>query len=117
MEHLAEGRASPGELSCMQCTQMTRRAGARIHPFPGLLERFAVEVRVSCWMIPAFPMPEGRSLFLVSVPTAVVFEQVLTCCSLGPCYSAVTAVLSIVLQQLSTFFPVLLLSPQSGWSW
>ena len=36
-------------------------------------------------------------LFFISLPTAVVFEQIFTCCSLGPCYFAVTAVLSVAL--------------------
>lgn len=39
-------------------------------------------------------------LFFVSAPTAVVFEQVLTCCGLGPCCFAITAVLSVVLQRM-----------------
>ena len=42
---------------------------------------------------------EGKwILSFISVLVAVAFEQVLTCSSLGPCYSAVTAVLSTVLQ-------------------
>ena len=50
--------------------------------------------------IPVYLRPsKGKQIFFfVSVPTAVVFEQVLTCCSPGLCYSAVTAVLSIALQ-------------------
>ena len=36
--------------------------------------------------------------FFISVPMAVAFEQTLTGCSLGPCYSAVIAVLSLMLQ-------------------
>ena len=46
-------------------------------------------------------LSEGKQLFsFISVPTAVAFEQVLTFCSLGPCCSAVTALLSIVLHFL-----------------
>jgi len=42
---------------------------------------------------------KGKQLLpFVSVLMTVVFEQVLTCCSLGPCYSAVIAVLSLMLQ-------------------
>jgi len=37
IEHLVEGRASPGELSCMQCLWVTRRGTARIQPFPDLI--------------------------------------------------------------------------------
>jgi len=50
--------------------------------------------------IPVFPRPsKGKQLLsYISVPMAVAFEQVFACCSLGLCYSAVTAVLSIVLQ-------------------
>ena len=44
-------------------------------------------------------LSEGKQLFFyISVPMAVVFEQVLTCYSLGPCYSAA---LSIALQVVS----------------
>jgi len=35
---------------------------------------------------------EGKQLFsFVSMPVTVAFEQVLTCCSVGSCYSAVIA--------------------------
>ena len=40
----------------------------------------------------------------ISMPTAVAFEQILTCCSLGPCCSAVIAALSIALQYLTIKF-------------
>lgn len=45
-------------------------------------------------------LSEGKKLFFsfISVPTTVVFEQILVCYSLGPCYSAVIVVLSILLQ-------------------
>jgi len=48
--------------------------------------------------IPTYLRPsEGKQLLsFISVPTAVVFEQILTCYSLGPCYSAVIAMLSIM---------------------
>ena len=47
----------------------------------------------------AYPRPpEGKQpFFLISVPMAVVFEQTIPCYSLGPCCSAVLAVLSIML--------------------
>ena len=32
-----KGRSNPGELRCMQCTWVTGRGGARIHPFPDLI--------------------------------------------------------------------------------
>jgi len=45
---------------------------------------------------------EGKQLLsFISVPIADVFEQALTCCSLGPCCYAVVALLSIALH---TFF-------------
>jgi len=48
--------------------------------------------------IPACLWPsEGKLLSFTSVPAAVTFEQVLTCCSLGPCYSADIVVLFIIL--------------------
>ena len=46
---------------------------------------------------------EGKQILsFVSVSTAVVFEQVLACCSLGPCCSAVIAALPIMLQHAIT---------------
>ena len=50
--------------------------------------------------IPAYLRPsEGKQLLsFISVPTAVVFEQILACCILGLCCSAVIAVLSIALE-------------------
>ena len=47
-----EGRANPWVLRCMQCTWLTGRAGARIHPFPDLMYCLAVEVRVYHWRFP-----------------------------------------------------------------
>ena len=43
------------------------------------------------------PRPsEGKQILsFVSVPTAAVYEHILTCCSLGLCNSALIAVLSI----------------------
>jgi len=44
-------------------------------------------------------LSEGKQfLSFVSVPMVVAFEQLLTCSSLGLCYSVVTAMLSMVLQ-------------------
>ena len=49
--------------------------------------------------IPGYLRPlEGKQLLsFVSVLVAVVFEHILTCCSLGLCYYAVIVVLSILL--------------------
>ena len=55
----------------------------------------AVLLELSVYLRPS----EGKRLLsVISVLTAVVFEQTLPCCSLGPCYSAVIAVLSIAFQ-------------------
>lgn len=53
--------------------------------------------------IPASLRPsEGKQLLsFISVPTDVIFEHILTCCSLGSCYSAHIAALSIMLQYLN----------------
>ena len=76
-------------------------------------------------LAPSLPRPhlrvgsEGKSILLeilvylrsssgklilpfVSVLTAVVFEQILACRTLGPCYFAVIAVASIILQVLTS---------------
>ena len=46
---------------------------------------------------------EGKSILsFISVPTAVAFEHVLLCCSLGLCYYAVIAMLPVVLQRGSS---------------
>lgn len=50
--------------------------------------------------IPASLGPsEGKQLLsFVSVLMVIAFENILTYCTLGPCYCVITAVLSIVLQ-------------------
>jgi len=52
--------------------------------------------------IPVLLRPsEGKQIIsFVSVLGAVVFEQILTYCSLGPCCSAIAVVFSIALQLL-----------------
>ena len=50
------------------------------------------------------PSSGKQELFSVSVPPAVVFKQVLTCCSLGPYYSAFIVVLSLMLQRYVAFW-------------
>jgi len=51
--------------------------------------------------IPAYLKPsEGKQLLsFISVPMTAAFVQILACCSLGPCCSAVIDVLSIALQK------------------
>ena len=52
-------------------------------------------LEISVYLVPS----EGKQvLFFISVPTAVVFVQIFTYCSLGSCCSAVIVALSIVLQ-------------------
>ena len=51
IEHLVVRQGQPRGAqvyAIMQCSWVTRRAGARIHPFPDLSGGLAVEVRVSC---------------------------------------------------------------------
>ena len=58
-----EGRANPGELRCMQCTWVTVRGGARIHPFPGLILRVGSGGRGIFLKIPVYLRPsEGKQL-------------------------------------------------------
>jgi len=98
MEHLVgrQGQPRGAQVHAMQCTWVTRRDWARIYPFPDLIWGLAVEVRVSCWRSLCTWCLLKVSSFFISVPLAVALEQTLTCCSLGPCYSAVIAALSIV---------------------
>ena len=69
-------------------------------PLPGTHLRVGSGDKGILLKIPLYPrLSEGKQLpSFVSVPTAVAIEQVLTCCSLGLCCSAVIAVLSIALQ-------------------
>jgi len=50
--------------------------------------------------IPAYwwPSEDKQLLSFISMPVAVAFEQILACCSLGPCCSAVIGAFSIMLQ-------------------
>ena len=76
MEHLLEGRTNPGELRWTQCSWMTRRGGARIHPFPDLIWGLAVEIRGSCW----------RSLLIWGLPKVSGFSSFFFCgCSVWAC--------------------------------
>jgi len=63
--------------------------------------------------IPAYlGSSKGKELpSFISEPMAVAFEQVLTCCSLGSCYSAVIAVYSIALHLVISFFS----QTKEGW--
>ena len=98
-----KGRANPGELRCVQCSWVTGRGGARIYPFPDHIWGLAVEVRVSHWRcLHAWSLHKVSRFFsFISLPTCVTLEQVLTFCSLGPCYSAVAGEFSIALECLN----------------
>jgi len=48
--------------------------------------------------IPVYLRPSKGKQALYVCATAVAFEQIFTHCSLGPCYPAVIAVLSLMLQ-------------------
>ena len=56
--------------------------------------------------IPVYLRPfEGKQfLSFISLLTTAQFVQILNCCSLGPCYSALIAALSITLQLFSYNF-------------
>ena len=95
-----EGRASPGELRCMQCSWVTGREWNKDSHLPRSHLRVGSGGKGIFLEIPAYlRCSEGKPhLSFISVPMAVAFEQILTCRSLGPCCSAVIAVLSIALQ-------------------
>jgi len=104
IEHLV-GRQ--GEPRGMQCPWVTGRGGARITPFPDLVEGLALEARIPCWRsLPTRGLLRVRRFmfvcvflfFFLSMSTSGAFEQILPCCSLRLCYSAIIAVFSIVLQ-------------------
>ena len=76
------------------------KGGSQDPPLPRPLLRVGSGGEGILLEIPVYLRPSaGKQLLsFISVSMAVAFEQVLACCSLGPCYSAVIAVLSIMLQ-------------------
>lgn len=94
-----EGRANPGELRCMQCTEWWKGwSQDPLLPRPHL--RVGSGGKGILLEIPAYlRLSEGKQLLsFVSVLMVIAFENILTYCTLGPCYCVITAVLSIVLQ-------------------
>ena len=92
-----EDRANTGLLRSMQCTWVQDPPLPRPHLRVGSRGQ-----RISLGVLAYLRLSEGkRLLFLISVPTAVTFEWILTCCSLGSCCSAAIVVLSIMLQMES----------------
>ena len=73
--------------------------GCRDPPLPRPHLRVGSGDEGALLMVLAYLRPlEGKQLlFFISVLKAIVFEQILTWCSLGPCFSAATVVLSIAL--------------------
>lgn len=84
----------------MQCTWVTGRGEARIHPFPDIIYGSSLEARVSVWrsLCTWGLLKVSSFLSFISVSMAVAFEQILICCSLGPCCSALSTSFSIMLQ-------------------
>jgi len=68
-----------------------------IHPLPSPHLRVGSGgKKVLLEMLVCFWPSQGKQLHsYISVPTAVVFEEILACCILGPCCSAVIVTLSI----------------------
>ena len=92
-----EGRAKPGELRCMRCTLSDQKGWSQDPSFKGWQWR---QEQLLLLTLAYLRTSEGKQLLsFSSVPVAAAFEQILTLCSLGPCCSAVIAVLSFALQQ------------------
>jgi len=94
IEHLV-GRQGQAQVHAMQLSD--QKGWSQDPPLPRPHLRVGSGGKEILLELPACPRPsEGRQLF-ISVLTAFVFEQILTCRSLGPCCSAFIAELSIAL--------------------
>jgi len=102
-----EGRANPGQPRGAQVYAMYLSDWKRWSQDPPLPRPHlrvggggeGILLEITVYLKPS----EGKQLIsFISVLSAIAFAQTLTCCSLGPCYSAVIAVLSIVSQIQST---------------
>jgi len=93
-------RASPGSSGACNAITEWPEGWSQDPPLPSPHLRAGSGGEGISLEIPAYLRPsEGKQLLsFISVPTAVAFGQIFTCCSLGPCCSAVIAVLPIVLQ-------------------
>ena len=99
IEHLV-GRQGQGGGAQVHAMHLSNRKGWVLPPpFPKGHLRVGPGGEVILLETPVYlRSSEGKQfLFFVFVLMAVVFEQVLACCRLGPCCCAVTAVLSIIL--------------------
>lgn len=96
IEHLVEGRAKQGSSGAGDVCDGGVEPGSPL-PSPHLKVGSGAGNLLE---IPASPRPsEGKQLLsFVSVLMVIAFENILTYCTLGPCYCVITAVLSIVLQ-------------------
>jgi len=94
-----KSRANPVEPRCMQCTWVTGRIRAGVHPFPDLIKALAVEAVVSYWSsLITWGLTKVSCYFsFVSASVAAAFELILICCSQRLCHPAVVAVFSITL--------------------
>ena len=100
IEHLVGRQGQPREAQ-VQAMQLSDWNGwSQDSPLPRPHLRVGRGGKGILLEIPAFlRFSEGKQfLSFIPVLTAVIFEQILPCCSLGPCCSAVIFVLSIVLQ-------------------
>jgi len=94
-----EGRANPRELRCNQFTERWK-GWSQDPPLPSPHLRVGsggegISLEILAYLRPS----EGKQLLsFVSVLMVIAFENILTYCTLGPCYCVITAVLSIVLQ-------------------
>ena len=76
-----------------------QKGGSQDPPLPGPYLRVGSEIKVVLEILAYLRSSKGKQLLsFMFVPAAVAFEQVPTCCSLGPCCSAVISAFSIVLQ-------------------
>jgi len=106
IEHLVGRQGQPRGAQVYAMYWVTSRGEDKIHPFLDLISGLAVEERVSCWRtLPIRGLPRlSRFLSFVFVTMAAAFGHILTSYSLGLCYPAIFAELSILLQRYTCKF-------------
>ena len=99
IEHLVRRQGQPRGAQVHAMFLSDQKSWSQDPPLPRPRLRVGSGGKGILLKIPAYLRPfKGKQLLsFISVPTAVAFEQVLTCCSLEPFCSAVVAVLSIML--------------------
>ena len=101
MEHLVgrQGQAKGAQVYAMYLSD--QKVCSQVPPLPRPHLRVGSGNKSNLLEIPVYLRPSEGKQFLSFISVFVVFEQTLACCSLGPCFFAVIAVICAVLHPLS----------------